>query len=229
MSAADGDRAAALRAYLRAWLDGADHVITWYPAEYSQVSADMVTDGRASALLRALDLVARGEAVGLVTAGGGFCCLTCGASAVLSCTCPGDAGPLLDVVVGPAVDRDPFEVTPCPVTGEVGCEERSCELHYMSAPVRLAPIVSAGLLMVDGVQVDEADGVQVDEVDGVAAAACWHVIACAVTEAQRERAARRLETARRCGDVSGVVLALSSLAGPCTRTTDAAGATGGAA
>jgi hypothetical protein len=27
---------------------------------------------------------------------------------------------------------------PCPVTGLVDCTERSCELHYMDAPVRVA-------------------------------------------------------------------------------------------
>jgi hypothetical protein len=29
----------------------------------------------------------------------------------------------------------------CSVTGKVGCAERDCELHYMDAPLKLAPVV----------------------------------------------------------------------------------------
>jgi hypothetical protein len=33
----------------------------------------------------------------------------------------------------------PSDQNLCPITGEEDCAERSCELHYMEAPIRLSP------------------------------------------------------------------------------------------
>ena len=46
---------------------------------------------------------------------------------------------------GSVMHGDRFKATifeppePCPMTGKVDCKDRECELHYMDAPLKLAP------------------------------------------------------------------------------------------